>query len=429
MKFLIKNNTTLGTELIAGLTTFLTMSYIIFINPQVLSATGMNYGAVFVATCLVSAFGCVATGLASNYPIAIAPGMALNVYFTYVVVDKLGYSWEQALAAVLISGIVFFILTVTKIRRLIIEALPDNLNTAIAIGIGMFIVLLALKSIAIIKPTEIKLSINLANIKTLQTALFALGFCIIIFLDYLRVHGAILIGILAITVIAVVLGISSFHGVFAMPPSLSPTFLKINFSGLFTLKGLSVIFSFLLVALFDSTGTLVGLLRNSLFVRDKDYTTRISRILMIDSLATTIGATLGTSSASPFIESASGIRAGGRTGLTSVVVGGVFLCALFFVPLAKTIPSCAVAPALLYVGLLMIKQVTQLDWKHYSEYVPATITVFMIPFTGSIASGLGLGLISYILLKAICRKSHQLNLSIVVLGCVFVLYFLLVEFS
>lgn len=419
-----ENNTSIRTECLAGLTTFLTMSYIIFVNPDILQSAGMDFGAVFVATCIVTAIGSLLIGIMANYPVAIAPGMALNVYFSYVIVQALGYSWQSALGAVFISGVLFFIITITKIRRWIVESIPNNLNIAIAVGIGIFISLLALKSGGVIKANS-KTFMTLSDITSTTTVLFFLGFCFIVALDHLKIPGAIIISILSVTLVSIILGVSQFHGIFAMPPSIHPTFFKFNLDDMMHFEGFSIIFAFLLVTLFDATGTLIGVLQQTKFRKDPQRVKRLSQSLLADSLTTIAGSLLGTSSTSPFVESVSGIRVGGRTGLTAIVIAILFLFSLFLSPLAKTIPSYAVAPALLYVGLLMVKSIIHLDYDDFSEYVPSIITVFMIPFSFSIADGLGFGIISYLLIKLFCGKARELNIMLIGLAIIFIIYFIL----
>lgn len=419
-----ENNTTIKTELLAGLTTFLTMSYIIFVNPQILSSTGMDLGAVFVATCIVTVIGSFLLGILANYPIAIAPGMALNVYFAFTIVQALGHSWQSTLGAVFISGILFCILTITRLRYWLIESIPESLNIGISVGIGIFIILLALKSGGIIKANS-KTLITLGDIRSLPTALFILGFFIIATLDYHKVLGAILIGILSITLISILMGASQFHGIFALPPSIKPTLFAFNLQDTFSSSGFSIIVAFVLIALFDGTGTLVGLLRLDRFTADPQKNKKISRALFADSVATISGAFLGTSSTSPFIESEAGIRAGGSTGLTAITVAFLFLLSLFLLPLTMSIPGCAVAPALLYVGILMVKNVIDLNVRDFSEFMPSIVTAIMIPFSFSIADGFGLGLISYILFKLLSGQYKALNLTLIFLGLLFIGYFML----
>lgn len=418
------NTTTIRRELLAGLTTFLTMSYIIFINPQILHASGMNFGAVFVATCLTAALGSFLVGVLANYPIAIAPSMALNVYFSYMIVRTLGFSWESALGAVFVSGLIFIFLTVTQIRRFIINAVPHSLNMGITIGIGIFIALLALKSAGLLTVNANAFMV-LADIKAVPAVLFFVGFLIIVVLEQYRVTGAVMIGILTVTVLSLLLGLSHFHGFFALPPSVTPTFLQFSLVNLNHYQGISVIFIFLLVALFDSTGTFIGLLQEKEFSEDTARIQRISRGLLAESVTTTVGGLLGTSSTSPYIESAAGIREGGRTGLTAVTVAILFILALFVSPLAETMPAFAIAPALFYVGILMMRNIMGVNVVDFSEYIPCMITALMIPFTFSIADGLGLGLLSYVLIKICVLKFKDVNLTLLILAAVFLVYFCL----
>lgn len=417
-----QSETTIKAELMAGLTTFLTMSYIIFLNPNVLSHAGMNVQSVFVATCLVAAIGSILLGLMSNYPIAIAPGVPLAAYFAYIIVIGLGFSWQEALGSVFISGVIFLLLTVTSVRRWIIESVPHNINIGISVGIGLFIALLALKSSGVIQANP-KTLVTMGNITDLKAILFFAGFLFIIVLDYFQVVGAILISILAITIVSLIIGTTQFHGVFSIPRHNMSTFFQLNLRDTIHHEGFKVIFAFLLMALFDSTGTMSGLLQQKIFVKDPRRTLRISRALFSDSVATIAGALFGTSSASPYVESASGIRAGGRTGLTAVTVGILFLLAIFFSPLAESVPSFAVAPPLLYVGVLMFKHIVDMDSQDFSEFVPGIITTIMIPFTFSITDGLGLGILSYVLIKLFCGRFKDLNVMLVILAIVFAVYF------
>lgn len=416
-------NTTFKTELLAGLTTFLTMSYIIFVNAHILSLSGMNFGAVFVATCIVTTIGTFLLGILANYPIAIAPGMALNTYFTFTIVQGLGFSWQSALGAVFISGVLFCLLTLTKLRHWLIEAIPDSLNLGISVGVGLFIMLLALKSGGLIKANPNTL-ITLGNIHAVPTLLFILGFLIIATLDHYKVLGAILIGILSITLISILIGESTFYGVFSLPPSIKPTLLALDMKEVFNFHGFSIIFAFVLIGLFDGTGSMVGLLRLKRFSTDPQKPRKISQALFADSVATMAGGLLGTSSTTPFIESESGIRAGGSTGLTALTIAFLFLLSLFLLPLAESIPSYAVAPALLYVGILMVKNIVDLNREDFSEFIPSVITMTLIPFSGSIADGLGLGILSYIVLKLLAGQYKTLNLTLMLLGVLFIAYFI-----
>jgi adenine/guanine/hypoxanthine permease len=418
-----ENHSTLRQELIAGLTTFLTMSYIIFVNPAILSAAGMDHGSVYVATCLVTIFSCLLAGLMSNYPIVIAPAMGLNVFFTYTVVQTLGYSWQSALGIVFIAGVIFFLLALTRIRQWIIELMPEALNSGTAVGIGLFITLIALQNGGIIVKSTGSALIRVGDITAVSSLLFFLGFLIIAVLDFFKIRGAIIISILCITGVSLLLGKTHFQGVFSMPPSIKPTLLAINLHDLLRLSNLSILFAFILVGFFDATGTLVGVLRQPLFRNDPQRSKRLSRALIADSIGATAGSLLGTASTSTYIESAAGIEAGGRTGLTAITVSLLFILALFISPLAQSVPAYAVAPALIYVGLLMLRNLAHLPVDDPIEFIPAIIIVVMIPFTFSIADGLGMGIISYVLLKIFTGKLKQLNAMLCGLALIFFIYF------
>lgn len=415
---------TFKSEAIAGISTFLTMAYIILVNPAILSQANMNTGATFVATCLVTALACFLTGVLSNYPIAVAPAMALNAYFSYVVVQGLGYTWQTALGAVFISAFLFFLITITPMRRWLIDAIPESMNMAIAAGLGLFIAMLGLHSGGLIQTNQHTL-LSLGNLHSFTTLLFFLGFCLIAALDYLRVNGAIIIGILVITLIGILTGHAHFSGIISLPPSLTPTFLQFNFNGLFSHAGFSVIFAFFLVSLFDSTGTFVGILYQAgLFRSSKQDAKPLSRGLLATSISSMAGGILGTSSLSPYCESAAGVRAGGRTGLTSVIVSGLFLICLFFSPLAKTIPSYATASALLFVGCLMIKSFTHFNWENMTETIPSVITAIMIPLSFSIAVGIGLGFISYVFIKLMTGRIKEVHPMLMLWALIFIFYFI-----
>lgn len=418
-----ENNTSLRQESIAGATTFLTMVYIILVNPNILGQAGMNPGSVFVATCLIAALGSFLMGLFSRLPIAVAPAMAINVYFTFVIVQGMGLDWQNAMGAVLIASAIFFLIVATRMREWIVSAIPESLNAAITVGLGLFIALIALKSVGIIV-VDHKAFIGLGALN-LKVLLFCIGFVIITVLDFYRVPGSILIGILATTVIGLMLHLTQFHGVFSLPPSLHATFMQMRFDQLTDLRGISIIFSVLFVNLFDCTGTLLGLIQHAKLVEKRSHVKRISRGLLANSMASIVGALLGTSSPSPYLESASGIRAGGRTGFTALVVGVLFLLALCLAPLASTIPEFATAPAMLFVACLMIRNITEIPLDDVTELIPAALTAIIIPFTLSIANGVGLGIISYTLIKMLTRKVDQLNLTLIVLSLLFVFYFIM----
>lgn len=410
------------TEILAGITTFLTMVYIAFVNPSILHDAGMDQGAVFTATCLVTAFACLLTGLIANTPIAVAPGMALNIYFSYSVVQGMGISWQHALAMVFISGVLFFFVSLTGLRRLLIESIPHNLQIAILIGISLLIALISLETNQIIVAGHHTL-MNFGQITRPETLLFFLGFVLILTLDYFRVTGAIIIGILSISALSLLLGLTTWHGMMALPPSISPTFLKLDFSGITEITAIKATFTFFLIAVFDATGTLIGLLNDSIFKNQADYTQRLSKSLTADATASALAGLLGSASTSPYIESAAGIEAGGRTGVTTLVIAVGFILMLFFFPLAQAIPSFAVGPALLYVACCMMKHLSDLKLSNITETAPSMLTIMMIPFTASIADGIGCGVILYVLLKLL---SHQkVNPLMIVLSLVFIVFFLI----
>ncbi|MDF1796431.1 MAG: NCS2 family permease [Coxiellaceae bacterium] len=417
-------DTTVKTEFLAGVATFLTMAYIVLVNPVILSAAGVNAGACFVATCVVTAVGCIISGFLSNYPVAIAPGMALNAYFSYVIVQGMGLSWQVALGAVFISGLLFLLIAITPLRRWLIKAIPETMNMAIAAGLGLFIAMLALRSGGMIVGNKATL-ITLGNLHSIPTLLFFLGFCLIVILDYLKVPAAIIIGILAVTVVSMLCGYSHFSGIFALPPSLAPTLDQFQTHALWNHKGLAVIFSFLLVAVFDSTGTFIGILHQAGLYNCDNRVKRVSGGLVGASASTILGAILGTSSTSAYCESAAGVRVGGRTGLTVIVVGVLFLLMLFFSPLVKTIPTQAAAAALLFVGCLMMRSFTHFNWNDMTDTIPSVITAFMIPFSFSIADGIGIGFISYVIIKSCTGKWRQIHPMLFILALIFVGYFMI----
>ena len=400
---LSENKTTFRTEVLAGVTTFLTMCYIIIVNPMILSETGMDHGAVFVATCLAAAIGCLVMGIIANYPIALAPGMGLNAYFTYSVCMGMGVPWQTALAAVFVSGLVFIAISMFKIREAIVNAIPMSLKFAIGGGIGLFLALIALKNSGIIVDNPATL-VGLGDLKQPTVLLTLFGFLMIVVLRQFKVRGSIIISILVLTAISTVMGLSEFKGVVGEIPSIAPTFLQMDFEGLFTASLVGVIFVFFLVDLFDSTGTLVGVAHRAGLLQDGKLP-RLKKALFADSTAIVAGAALGTSSTTPYIESSAGVAAGGRTGLTAVVVGVLFILCLFLAPLAQSVPGFATAPALLFVGVLMIQGITHIEWDDITEAVPAFLTIVFMPFSYSIADGIAMGFISYALIKLCTGKA------------------------
>ncbi len=412
-----EHQTTVRTELLAGLTTFLTMAYISFVNPAILGDAGMPKGAVFVATCLIAALGTTIMALYANYPIALAPGMGLNAYFAYVVVGHMGFTWQAALGAVFISGCLFFAVTVFRLRELILKAIPHPLRIGITVGIGLFLAIIALKSAGIVAPSKATY-VTLGNLHTPAVALATIGFFLIVVLDRLRVPGAILIGMLTVTVMSFAFGGNTFQGIFSAPPSIAPTFLQLDIAA--ALKGgiVQVILVFFLVELFDATGTLMGVAKRAgLLVPGRME--RMNKALMADSGAIFAGSLLGTSSTTAYVESAAGVQAGGRTGLTALTVAALFLACLFIAPLAGSVPAYATAPALFFVACLMLREITELNWDETTEVVPAAVTALIMPFTYSIAHGLAFGFISFVVLKGLTGRAREVHWMCWIIGAVF----------
>lgn len=412
-----EHGTTVRTELIAGLTTFLTMAYIIFVNPSILGEAGMPKDSVFVATCLIAALGTTVMALYANYPIALAPGMGLNAYFAFVVVLHMGFTWQAALGAVFISGCLFLTVTIFGLREMIIRGIPHSMRTAIAVGIGLFLAIIALKGAGIVAKSDATF-VTLGDLHQPSVVLAAIGFIMIVVLDRLKVPGAILIGIVTVTVLSFFFGGNKFGGVFSSPPSIAPTFLQLDIKGALSGGILNVILVFFLVELFDATGTLMGVAKRAgLLVPGKME--RLNKALFADSAAIFAGSLLGTSSTTAYAESAAGVQAGGRTGLTALTVAVLFLACLFIAPLAGSVPAYATAPALLYVACLMLRELTELDWDESTEVIPAVITALMMPFTYSIANGLAFGFISYCLIKLFTGRHKDVHWMSWLIGGVF----------
>jgi len=418
---LSEHGTSVRTEVIAGLTTFLTMSYIIFVNPDILSTAGMDRDAVFVATCLAAALGSMVMGLVANWPIGMAPGMGLNAFFAFTVVAALGFTWQQALGAVFISGTIFVILTVTGVRSWLIAGIPHSLRSAIAAGIGLFLGIIALKSSGIVVDNPATL-VGLGDLKQTGPLLAILGFFIIAVLDAMRVKGSILIGILVVTVLSWVLGVSEFRGIVSAPPSILPTFLQLDLVGALHGGLLHVILVFVLVEVFDATGTLIGVAKRAGLIQEGKQS-RLGRALLADSAAIVAGSLMGTSSTTAYVESASGVQAGGRTGLTAFTVAVLFLAALFISPLAASVPSYATAPALLYVAGLMMRELTEVEWEDLTEAAPAALTALAMPFTYSIANGLAFGFITYVVMKLFTGKWKDIHPATALVAALFVIRF------
>src|SRR5699024_3097431 len=420
--FVLQEHETTGRqELIAGLTTFLAMSYIIFVNPQILGEAGMPTDAVFVVTCLAAALGTAIMAFFANYPIAMAPGMGLNAYFTYTVVLTLGYSWQAALGMVFISGCLFILVTVVGLRSLIVEGIPTSLRSAIAAGIGLFLGLIALKSAGFVTGSDATL-VTIGDLHSTPVVLSAIGFIVIVALDRFKIPGSILIGILLVTVASFFFTDNEFHKFVSAPPSIEPTLLKLDLSGALSHGFLNVVIVFFLVELFDATGTLMGVAKRAgLLVPSRMQ--RLNRSLFSDSLAIFFGALLGTSSTTAYAESAAGVAAGGRTGLTALTVCVLFLLALFFSPLAGVVPAYATAPALLFVCCLMAGELGNIDWNDITESVPAVLTAIMMPLTYSVATGLAFGFISYAGIKLLTGRIREVHWISWLIAIVFLLRF------
>jgi AGZA family xanthine/uracil permease-like MFS transporter len=414
-----EHGSTVRTEIVAGCTTFLTMAYIIFVNPSILAETGMDHGAVFVATCLASAIATAIMALYANYPLALAPGMGLNAYFAYGVVLGLGHSWQVALGAVFISGVIFLILSVLPVREYIINSIPKSLKMAISAGIGMFLGIIALKNAGVVVDHPATL-VTLGDLTDTGTLLACLGFVLMVALEQRRVPGAIIVTILLVTAAGIGLGVSEAGGIVSLPPSMAPTFLQLDIVGALETGLVTIVFAFLFVDLFDNAGTLVGVAHRAGLLDKEGRLPRVGRVLISDSVATMTGAVFGTSTVTSYVESAAGVKVGGRTGLTALVVALLFVAALFFAPLAGTVPAYATAPALFYVACLMMRGLTELDWEDATEYAPAVVTAIAMPLTFSIANGIALGFITYAAIKLLSGRVRDISPAVAVLAIAFV---------
>jgi AGZA family xanthine/uracil permease-like MFS transporter len=419
---LTKNGTDIRTETIAGLTTFLTMVYIIFVNPQILGAAGMDKGAVFVATCIAAAVSTLVMALYANYPIALAPGMGLNAFFAFTVVIGSKYSWQQALAAVFLSGVIFFLISIFRVREYIIDAIPRNLKFAISAGVGLFLGIIAFEQAKLVVAHPVTL-VTLGDMTKPAALLFLLGFVLIVALNYLKVLGGTLIGILAVSLIGLPLGLTQFTVIVSMPPSLAPTLLQLDFSRTLELTFIIVVLSILVIDVFDNAGTLIGVAHRAGLLDKSGKLPRMKEALVSDSFAAMFGSAIGTSTTTSYIESSAGVAAGGRTGLTAVVVAILFLLALFFAPLAGMIPAYATSAALLFVACLMARGLAEMDWEDITESAPAVVAAFSMPLTYSIATGIGLGFITYVLMKLFTGRWAETSPAIAVLAVLFAIKF------
>ena len=418
-------NTTIKTEIIAGITTFLTMAYIIFVNPNVLADAGMDKGAVFVATCLAAAIGCFIMGLYARLPVAQAPGMGLNAFFTYGVVLGMGYTWQVALGAVFLSGCIFVLLSLFKIRELIINSIPVSLKQGVIAGIGAFLAFIALQSSGVIVNNDATL-VGLGDMTTFSPAMAAVGFIVIMALSYKKVPGAVTIGILLVALVSLLTGNTQFTGIISAPPSIAPTLMQLDIAGAFDVSMISIIFAFLFVDLFDTAGTLIATTQQAGLVDKDGKVKNMGKAMLADSTATVAGTFLGTSSTTSYIESVSGVAAGGRTGLVAVVVGILFLLSIFFAPLASMIPAYATAGAIFYVAVLMLGTLKEVEWSDLTQAGPVAVVLLFTPLTYSIADGIALGFITYTATKALTGRFSDISIPVWILTIVLLAKIILV---
>ena len=418
--------TTVKTEIVAGVTTFLTMSYILAVNPSMFSQIeGMPGGAVFTSTALAAIIGCLAMAFIGKLPFGLAPGMGLNAFFVFSVCLGMGYSWQFALTAVFIEGLIFILLTLTNVREAIVKAIPMSLRNAIGAGIGLFIAFIGLASAGVVVPNEATL-VTLGDITSGSALLAIIGLIITGFMYVKKVPGAILIGIIATMIIGIPMVVTEFKGIMSKPESIAPIFCKFEWDQVFTLDMLVVVFTFLFIDMFDTLGTLVGVCTKANMIDEKGNIKRVKEAFMADSIATTAGAMLGTSTTTTYVESAAGVTQGGRSGLTALVVACCFAVALFFSPLFLSIPAAATAPALVIVGLLMFEPVVKFPFNDLTESIPAFICIIMMPLTYSISNGILLGMISYVLINAICGNFKRITPTMYILAILFILKYIFI---
>ncbi|NQV56364.1 MAG: NCS2 family permease [Rhodospirillales bacterium] len=403
------------TELLAGLATFLTMAYIIVVNPAILSKAGMDFGSVFVATILAAAIGTMIVGVWANWPIAMAPGMGLNAFFAFGVVLGMKQSWEVALGAVFLAGILFFILSLTGLREWIINSIPKSLKLGIGAGIGFFLAIIGLKNAGIVVDNPATL-VGLGDLSSFPVLLAGLGFVGMVALDRMKIPGAIVISILVVSIVAWVFGIADLKGIVGSVPSMAPTFLHLDIAGAFSVAMMGVVFAFLFVDFFDTAGTLTSVANVAGKVEADGKIEGIGRAVVSDSIATVVGALLGTSNTTSYIESGAGIKEGGRTGLTAVTVAVLFLLCLFFAPLAQSIPGFATAPALVFVAAFFARNLKDIDWDDVSEYAPAVLAAVLMPLTFSIANGIAIGFITYAVIKLLSGRFSDLNPAVILVA-------------
>lgn len=416
--------TTIGVELSAGLTTFMAMAYIAFVNPQMMASAGMDQGASFVATCLAAALACFLMGLYANWPVGLAPGMGLNAFFTYTIVGDMGYPWQTALGAVFIAGVLFVVLTITRLREWMLVSIPWNLRIAMGAGIGLFVGMIGLKNGGIIVDHPATL-LSLGNFQVTETLLAGLGFLVISGLATRQFPGAILAGILAVTIVGLAVDAVEYNGIVSVPPSIAPVLGQLDIASAFDVAMISAIASILFVNLFDTAGTLVGVATQAGLTNEKGEIENLDRALHADSTSSVAGALVGCAPVTSYVESAAGVAAGGKTGLTACAVGVLFIAMIFFAPLAGMIPPFATAGALLYVALLMMSGMQHLSWTDPTELLPALLTIIMVPLSFSIANGIAAGFLSYVLLKVIAGKSADVTAAAWVMAVIFTARFAL----
>ncbi|MBQ8770657.1 MAG: NCS2 family permease [Bacteroides sp.] len=415
--------TTVRTEITAGITTFLTMAYILAVNPNILGETGMDKGALFTTTVLMSALPTIFMALYAKLPLALAPGMGLNAFFAYTVCLVMGYSWQFALTAVFLEGLVFLLLTVTNLREKIVDVIPNALKNAISAGIGLYIAFIGLQGAGIIVNNDATL-VSLGNLTTGSALLGAIGIIVTSVLLVKNVKGALLWGILATTLIGIPLGVTQINGVFSTPPSIEPIFMQFEWSQIFTKEMVIIVFTFLFVDLFDCIGTVIGVANRAGLIKEDGKIPHLKEVFMVDSISTAAGAVMGTSTVAVYVESAAGVNEGGRSGLTAFVTGICFLLALFFAPLFLAIPAAATTPVLVLVGLMMMSSVLKIDFNDYAEAIPAFICVLLMPLTYSISEGIVLGHLSYIFINLLSGNYKKMTVGMYILAAFFLIKFL-----
>ncbi|HIZ89786.1 MAG: NCS2 family permease [Mucispirillum sp.] len=415
------SKSTVKNEIIAGFTTFMTMSYIIFVNPDILSNAGMPKDALITATCLAAAFASILMGLYANYPIGLATSMTSNVFFAFVIVKSMGLSWQQGLAAVFIVGVLFIFITIGRIRELIMDAIPLSLKMGIPAGIGIFLMFIGMQSAGIIINQDETL-VTYGSLKDADTLLAVFGLMLMIILHIRKVTGAILISIAVITIISIPLGLTKLpSGIISAPPSISPVFLKMDFSKILDADFLMAVFTLLFMAVFDTIGTLMGVAQRAGLVDENGKMMRSKKAFMADAAGSTAGSIFGVSTVGAYIESVTGVESGGRTGLTAVVIGILFLLAMFFSPLIQIVPAAATAPALIFVGILMFSIVEKINFSDWTELTPAVIAVVMIPLTYNIAAGIEYSILAYVIIKAGTGRYKEISKTMFVLSIIFIL--------